>query len=136
MMVASLLATGAVLVGCEGDDGLDGAQGPPGQPGEPGAPGPEGPPGVGTTKPLESCGVCHDAGSIGDAVVAHAITGVATVSDVSVANVGGDLVFSYHLQVDGQDAAGFDQVVSNYRFRNQCPEQHRNAGPDGWRRRR
>jgi len=117
VLVASLLATGVVLVGCEGDDGLDGAQGPPGQPGEPGAPGPEGPPGVGTTKPLESCGVCHDAGSVGDAVVAHAITGVATVSDVSVANVGGDLVFGYHLQVDGQDAAGFDQVVSNYRFR-------------------
>jgi len=101
VLVASLLATGAVLGGCEGDDGLDGAQGPPGEPGEPGAPGPEGPPGVGTTKPLESCGVCHDQDSIADVSVAHAITDAAGVSDVVISESGNNLVVAFKVLFSG-----------------------------------
>ena len=101
VLVASLLATGAVLGGCEGDDGLDGAQGPPGQPGETGPQGPEGPPGVVTTKPLESCGVCHESGKAYDAGAAHAVAGLAQVSDVAINAVGDNLDISFKVLVNG-----------------------------------
>jgi len=119
VLVASLLATGAFLGGCDGDDGLDGQDGAPGQagpPGEQGPPGPEGPPGTATTKPLESCGVCHENGSAFSAVAAHAITGLPTISNVAfaVANVD-DLVVTYNLKVDGVNTTDFTAVQRDYR---------------------
>ena len=116
VLVASLLATGAVLGGCEGDDGLDGQDGAQGPAGPAGPAGPEGPPGVVTTKPLESCGVCHDGGSAYDAVAAHAPTGQMAVSDVAFAVNGADLVVSFNLKVDGADATDYNEISRDYRF--------------------
>jgi OmcA/MtrC family decaheme c-type cytochrome len=69
-----------------------------------------------TTKPLESCGVCHDTGKAYDAGAGHALTGVATVSDVNFEDDGGDLVISYNLKVDGQNASDFVVLSSGYRI--------------------
>jgi OmcA/MtrC family decaheme c-type cytochrome len=129
VLVASLLATGAVLGGCEGDDGLDGAQGPPGEPGETGPTGPQGPAGVVTTKPLESCGVCHDTGKAYDAGAGHADAllvamgqGQVDVSNVAFQVAGADLVVSFNLKVNGVNATDFNSITSRngsqtaYRF--------------------
>ena len=115
VLVASLLATGALLGGCDGDDGLDGQDGAQGPAGPAGPAGPEGPPGIVTTKPLESCGVCHDGGSAYDAVAAHALTGQMSVSGVAFAVSGADLVVTYNLKVDGANSADFTTVQRDYR---------------------
>ena len=117
VLVASLLATGAFLGGCEGDDGLDGQDGAPGQPGGQGPEGPPGPPGTVTTKPLESCGVCHEINSAFDAGAAHELAGLATVSNVAFAvaanNV--DLVVTYNLKIDGVNTTDFTAVSRDQR---------------------
>ena len=98
--------------GCEGDDG---AQGPTGPQGPVGNTGPAGPPGAdASVTPLESCGVCHSDGSFASAPAAHAVTGIATVSNVTFADVAGDLEVSFNLLIDGVAVDDFTTVDSAY----------------------
>ena len=100
--------------GCEGDDG---AQGPTGPQGPVGNTGPAGPPGAdASVVPLESCGVCHGAGSFGDAKAIHAVTGVAAVSNVAFLDVLGDLEVSFTLATDGVAVVDPPAVDSAYVF--------------------
>jgi OmcA/MtrC family decaheme c-type cytochrome len=93
-MVCGLLATGAFMGGCSGDDGADGAQGPAGPAGPEG---PAGPPGTGVL-PIskvvpESCSTCHDRqGEAHQAIYDRYTDGstlLMTITSVSSAPVGG-----------------------------------------------
>ncbi len=107
-----LLVVTLGLAGCDGDDG---AAGVAGAPGGPGPAGPAGPPGPGASvTPLESCAVCHDAASIADAAVAHALPPIEAVSGVTLADVGGDLVVNFSLAVDGALNEDYDAVQRAY----------------------
>ena len=121
----ALLALGASMAGCSGDDGDDGPPGPAGPPGATGPTGPTGPAaptgptggGGGTTvTALESCGVCHDSGSDADVLVAHALVGVPTVTNVVLAPSGANLVVTFNLKVDGVNASNFTVLDGDYRF--------------------
>lgn len=111
----SILIVGAMafaLGGCSGDDGRDGADGQQGPPGEQG---PEGPAGPGASiTPLESCAVCHDDGSFVSAPDAHAVTGVPAISNVVLADVGGNVQITYNLLIDGAAVEDFTTVTSAY----------------------
>ncbi|NHA14910.1 hypothetical protein [Thioalkalivibrio sp. XN279] len=114
MAATIALAAFLGLAGCEGDDGADGA---PGAPGTVGPPGPEGPPGESVvTLPLESCAVCHSEGSFASAPAAHAIDGVVSVSDQAFAISGNDLVLSFNVKIDGENAAGLTEYYLTGRF--------------------
>jgi len=89
-----------LLTGCAGDDG---ATGPPGPPGATGATGPAGPGPDGSSATTdESCVVCHSAGKIADISLAHPDpTGKdVTLSNITLANVGGVPVVTFHLATD------------------------------------
>ncbi|MBU2677105.1 MAG: hypothetical protein KJP16_08465 [Gammaproteobacteria bacterium] len=117
-LVVVILTLG--LAACDGDDGAAGAPGAPGAPGATGdtgatgATGDTGPPGPSASAtPLESCGVCHDAGSVADASAAHAKITEADIVDVgSFANfavapdatVPTDLTVSFSVTADGAAA--------------------------------
>jgi len=126
----ALLALGAGMAGCSGDDGKNGAAGSPGAPGTPGAAGatgpagptgptgPTGPAGVAKIEPRESCGVCHDTNSLAAVNEVHALSGQAAVTNVTLtpgANPA-DLVVSYNLKIDGQNATGYTTLGSDYRY--------------------
>jgi OmcA/MtrC family decaheme c-type cytochrome len=64
------------LAGCEGDDGAPGATGPAGADGADGLDGQDF-----VFTPLESCGVCHDVGSVVDAEAVHVKPVVADFAD-------------------------------------------------------
>ena len=107
--------------GCEGDDGAQGPAGPQGPAGDTGAPGATGPAGADATViPLESCGVCHDAGQFASAAVAHELDPIEAVSDIvfGTANAGADLTVAFHVDfdVDGTlvPATGYDEVQRAY----------------------
>lgn len=107
LAAALVFAASFGLAGCEGDDGNPGPAGAPGAPGTPGTPGPEGPPGPGVvTTPIESCGVCHDAGSFADASAGHQfdVPQMAAFDDFDVATDAADLVVSFSAEVDGAPA--------------------------------
>ena len=113
--------------GCEGDDG---AQGPTGPQGPTGATGPAGPAGAdASVLPLESCGVCHSDGSFASAVAAHAVTGVPTISNVALADVGGDLEITYNLLIDGAPVEDFTTVTSAYVYTAADSAQNRIVNP-------
>ena len=108
------LAATIGLAGCEGDDGKDGLAGAPGTPGTTGATGPIGPTGPtgpagpsATIEPRESCGVCHANGSAYGVAESHAVAADITVSNVTFAVSGADLVISYNLKTNGANAANF-----------------------------
>ena len=104
------------LAGCDGDDGAAGAAGAAGATGGTGAVGPAGPPGPGASvTPLESCGVCHDDGSINSAPAAHALPPIELVSNVAFAVNGADLDVTFDLAVDGAPGTGYDQIQRGYR---------------------
>jgi len=117
------LAATIGLAGCEGDDGKDGLAGTPGTPGTPGATGPIGPTGptgpVGpsaTIEPRESCGVCHANGSAYGVAESHPVAADITVSNLTFAVSGTNLVISYNLKTNGANAANFLVLRSDYRF--------------------
>ena len=121
----ALLALGAGMAGCSGDDGKNGATGPAGPAGTPGTPGasgatgatgPTGPAGVAKIEPRESCGVCHDVGSLAAVDTAHALTGQVTVSTPVFTVNGADLEVEYSVSIDGQPAIGFTKVRTAYRL--------------------
>jgi OmcA/MtrC family decaheme c-type cytochrome len=101
------------IAGCSGDDGKNGAAGPIGPEGPEGPAGPAGP---GATKtPVESCTVCHGAGAIGDAVVAHALPPIESVTDVTTAlDVDGNLVVTFNVLVDGDASGDYDTLDRAY----------------------
>ena len=105
--------------GCEGDDGAQGpagADGSDGAPGEPGPAGPAGPAGPGAAiTPLESCGVCHDAGSFASAPDFHALDPIEFVDNIVIAPIGDDLEVSFRLARDGTLTAGYDAIERAYR---------------------
>jgi OmcA/MtrC family decaheme c-type cytochrome len=109
-LIAMLALAGAIgLAGCEGDDGKDGAIGPTGPastvPGPTGPTGPTGPAGQPVVqKPLESCAVCHDSGSVYAVDDAHQVADQGAFADFAVAPdvaVPADLVVSFSATVDG-----------------------------------
>jgi hypothetical protein len=110
------------MAGCSGDDGKNGAAGPAGPagtagtPGATGATGPTGPAGVAKIEPRESCGVCHDVGSLAAVDTAHALTGQVTVSTPTFTVNGADLDVAYNVEIDGQAATGFTKVRTAYRL--------------------
>ncbi len=67
-----------------------------------------------TVLPLESCAVCHDDGSFAAAADAHAVTDVPTISNVALADVGGDVQITYNLLIDGAEVDDFTTVSSAY----------------------
>jgi OmcA/MtrC family decaheme c-type cytochrome len=67
-------------------------------------------------KPLESCNVCHGDTSAYSAKLAHASTGVASITNVQFAVSGGDLVMTYNAKIDGTAAAGLTNVRTDYRI--------------------
>jgi hypothetical protein len=126
LLICSFIASAAMIGGCSGDDGQDGADGAPGLPGQdgqdgqPGTQGPPGPPGpIASAIPIESCDTCHSAGSAFSAANNHAVTGIATVSNVAFAVVGdpatGDLVVTYNLKIDGVNSEVYTNLQSDYR---------------------
>ena len=115
----ALLALGAGMAGCSGDDGRDGATGPAGTDGTDGATGPTGPTGpagVAKIEPRESCGVCHDVGSLAAVDAVHALTGQVAVSAPAFTVNGADLDVAYSVNIDGQPAIGFTNVRTAYRL--------------------
>ena len=122
----ALLSLGIGIAGCEGDDGKDGAQGPAGTPGTPGATGPIGPTGptgptgpAASTKPLESCGVCHDSGSAYSVAEAHAVTGRVAVADLKFAQSttdATDMVVTFNVKVDNTNYTAFTTAARAYQF--------------------
>jgi OmcA/MtrC family decaheme c-type cytochrome len=65
--------------------------------------------------PLESCGVCHDDGSIADAAAAHALPPIESVSNIAVAVNGLDLDVTFDLAADGVLATDYDLAQRGYR---------------------
>ncbi|NND46515.1 MAG: hypothetical protein HKN55_02510, partial [Woeseiaceae bacterium] len=138
-LVALTLTLG--LAACEGDDGAAGAAGAAGTPGADGSDGVAcwdlngngtGDPdedtngdGVFDAKdcagtsasatPLESCGVCHDEGSIADAGAAHALPPIESVSNVAFAVNGADLDVTFDVAADGVLATNYDSMQRGYR---------------------
>ena len=118
----ALLALGVGMAGCEGDDGRDGATGPEGPAGTDGTDGatgptgPTGPAGVAKIEPRESCGVCHDVGSLAAVDAVHALTGQVAVSAPAFTVNGADLDVAYSVNIDGQPAIGFTNVRTAYRL--------------------
>jgi OmcA/MtrC family decaheme c-type cytochrome len=127
------------MAGCDGKDGAPGAAGTPGTPGTDGqACWDLNGNGVGdlpdedingdgvvdvndcagasaSATPLESCGVCHDVGSVADAGPAHALPPIESVSNVAFAVNGADLDVTFDLAADGVPATGYDQAQRGYR---------------------
>ncbi|MDJ0793979.1 MAG: cytochrome c3 family protein [Woeseiaceae bacterium] len=104
------------MSGCEGDDGAAGAAGPAGPTGAGGPPGPAGPPGANAAvTPIESCAVCHDAGSYASAAEAHALPQIEAVSGVTFAVNGADLDVTFDLAVDGVPQTNYDSMQRGYR---------------------
>ncbi|WP_027713911.1 hypothetical protein [Desulfuromonas sp. TF] len=108
ILLVALLITSVALVGCEGDDGDDGA---PGKSAfdiavENGFTGTEEEFAnqlTGQGEPdLETCGVCHN--SVAEI---HEITDVATAEVVSQEDVGGDLVITFDVELDGVPSNDF-----------------------------
>ncbi|HSH70653.1 MAG TPA: hypothetical protein VK997_12090, partial [Deferrisomatales bacterium] len=91
LWMSLLLAAGLAAAGC-GSDGSDGAQGPAG-PAGPAAP---------AVAALETCTVCHAETRIADVAEFHGLNGSdlidLQVSDVSMADVGGFPVLSFHIE--------------------------------------
>ncbi len=117
------LAATIGLAGCSGDDGKNGAAGTPGTPGATGPIGPTGPVGptgptgpTASQNPVESCTVCHDNTGIASAKVAHAVTGVPTVTNVVVAPSGANLVITYNMKVDGVNATDLNTINRSIRL--------------------
>ncbi|MBK7901628.1 MAG: hypothetical protein IPJ97_00790 [Proteobacteria bacterium] len=115
----ALLALGAGMAGCSGDDGKNGAAGPagpagtpgtPGDPGAPGATGPTGPAGVAKIEPRESCGVCHDTGSLAAVDEVHAIDREVSFTATAPVVDGADLVVTFNIQVNGASYDSFTTV--------------------------
>jgi len=114
----SILVVGTLafaMGGCEGDTGATGLAGAAGSDGQPGDPGPAGP-GASVT-PLESCGVCHDAGSFASAPDYHALDPIEFVSNINIAVVPttDDLAVTFVLARDGVSTAGYDTIQRGYR---------------------
>jgi len=107
------------LGGCSGDDGRDGADGTAGAAGADGTDGTDGTDGAdgasATITPLESCGVCHDAGSFASAPAHHALPQIEAVTNVAFAVNGADLDVTFDLAVDGAPGLGYDTIQSGYR---------------------
>jgi OmcA/MtrC family decaheme c-type cytochrome len=138
--LAAVLCTAALtLAGCSGDDGDNGRDGAAGADGDPGLAcwdlNQNGVPdfpdedtnndGVidvldcqtsGLANPVESCAVCHGDGSIGDAVVAHALPPIESVSNIAfaVVNAGADLAVTFDVAADGNPATTYDEVQRAY----------------------
>ncbi len=115
----ALLALGAGMAGCSGDDGKNGAAGPAGPAGTPGTPGatgatgatgPTGPAGVAKIEPRESCGVCHDTGSLAAVDDCMLSTARSPLRPPSPVVSGGDLVVTFNLKLDGASFDGFTTV--------------------------
>jgi len=121
LLVCGLLATAAFMGGCEGDDGADGATGatgPTGPTGPSGATGPSGPPGTpAKITPIETCGVCHGAGSFLDVNTAHDIDREVTFAVVAPpANAAGDLVVRFNIKVNGANNDTFTNIQRSVVF--------------------
>jgi OmcA/MtrC family decaheme c-type cytochrome len=142
-LVAVTLTMG--LAGCDGDDGATGPAGAAGTDGSDGSDGDPGlacwdlnenglkdlpdedinGDGVvdvndcagasASATPLESCGVCHDVGSVADAGPAHALPPIESVSNVAFAVNGADLDVTFDVAADGVAATGYDEVQRAYR---------------------
>ena len=123
----ALLALGAGIAGCSGDDGKDGAAGPAGPAGTAGATGatgatgPTGPAGVAKIEPRESCGVCHDTGSLAAVDTLHALDPQIAVSSVVIAQDTidpTDLIVTFNVKVDGVNFTAFPvgAVSTAYQF--------------------
>jgi len=115
--IIAMLALAATigLAGCEGDDGKDGADSTvPGPIGPTGPAGPTGP--IATKTPIETCGVCHGDMAIADAADIHQVTNVPAVSGIDFAVDGLNLVVSFNLTIDGEDAEDFSSITRDYRF--------------------
>ena len=80
------------------------------------ATGPTGPAGVAKIEPRESCGVCHDVGSLAAVDTVHALTGQVAVSAPAFTVNGADLDVAYSVNIDGQPAIGFTNVRTAYRL--------------------
>jgi len=120
-MVCGLLATGAFMGGCSGDDGADGAQGPAGPAGPEG---PAGPPGTGVL-PIskvvpESCSTCHDrVGEDHQAIYDRYVDGSRlqlTINSVSSLPVGGPAPYTvtvtFSITEDGLPYPGENALTS------------------------
>ena len=114
-----MFALAFAMAGCDGKDGAQGPQGPTGPPGADGADGADGPPGPqgesATVTPLESCGVCHNAGSFADATEYHKLDPIEFVDNIVIAPAGDDLTVSFRLARDGVLTAGYDTIQRGYR---------------------
>jgi len=66
------------------------------------------------TIPVESCTVCHNTGSIADAVASHALPPIESVSNVTFAVNGADLEVNFDLAADGAPATGYDTARRAY----------------------
>ncbi|MBK6452183.1 MAG: hypothetical protein IPF84_06425 [Proteobacteria bacterium] len=115
----ALLALGAGMAGCSGDDGRDGATGPAGTDGTAGATGPRvprvprvptGPTGVAKIEPRESCGVCHDVGSLAAVDDSHAIDREVSFTATAPVVDGADLVVTFNINLNGASYDGFTAV--------------------------
>jgi len=111
----ALLALGAGMAGCSGDDGARGPEGPPGtdgvgETGPTGATGPTGPAGVAKIEPRESCGVCHDVGSLAAVDDSHAIDREVSFTATAPVVDGADLVVTFNIQLNGASFDGFTAV--------------------------
>ena len=105
------------IAGCGGSDGDDGAPGPQGDTGEQGEQGEQGEPGESAVfSPVESCAVCHSAGSIGDAVASHKLPPIESVSNVTFAVNDPDLLVTFDLKADGVAATGYNEITRFYRY--------------------
>ncbi|MCJ7453839.1 MAG: hypothetical protein MUO39_15415 [Steroidobacteraceae bacterium] len=119
-LLALMALTAIGVAGCNSSDGKNGAAGQPGAPGATGPTGPAGPPGpiAGTTEPRESCGVCHDDGSVYAITEAHAMPPVVAVSTPVFAQSGNDLVVTFNVKTDGVNFTAFPvgPVSTAYQF--------------------
>jgi OmcA/MtrC family decaheme c-type cytochrome len=67
-------------------------------------------------EPRESCGVCHADGSAYGVAESHTVAPDITVSNVSFAVSGANLVISYNIKTNGANAANFLVLRSDYRY--------------------